>query len=168
MSAAIAGSTRKVTLAAGTVIFGAWMAVALGAGSARAIHVPYGITNVALTADGMEGMLVRARRENFNAPDFDVLSIYARVKADARSDVSLLLVPVWEGKNEAHELGTTEGADCKLTMFRFIAEPGHDLQLVLARRSFGSSYAETGEVTFTYFALKRNELSLPGRPRYYF
>jgi carbapenem resistance CarG-like protein len=168
MSVSIAGFKRKVMLAAGTLILGACMAIAAGAGKTTAIHVPYGITNLPLTGDGVEAMLVRARRESFNAHDFDVLSIYARVKTAPESDISLLLVPVWQGKNEAHELSTSEGADCKLKMFRVVAEPDHDLQLVVARRAFGNSYADEGEVTFTWFALKRNQESLPGRPRYYF
>ena len=132
------------------------------------VHMPYGITNATLTADGVPAVLVRGRRENANAHGFDVVSIFARAKPYQQGDVGFLLVPAWEGQKEIRELETSEGADCKLTTFRLFAEAGRDLQLVIARREFGTSFADTAAVTFTYFTLKRNTDAAPGWPPYYF
>ena len=135
----------------------------------RVVHVRYGINKVQLTADGLRGMLVRARRDNGNAHGFDVLSIYALASSKENPEANLLAVPVWgTGGEERMELTAGGGADCKLNDFRFIMESGKDLQLIAAEREFGSSFADDGFVTFTYFQLERNEDAEIGRPLYYF
>jgi hypothetical protein len=105
---------------------------------------------------------------NFNSHGFDVVSIYALTKPDAPSEAGFLIVPMWEGNEERLELTSSEGADCKLTGFRFIGGAGRDLQIVVAQREPGESYADAAGVTFTYFTLKRNSLAEPGWPLYYF
>jgi hypothetical protein len=168
---------RKHLMAAKAVLV--MVAVAIVSGSASSaddtgdrhysvIHIPYGITDVQLTADGLRGVLVRAWRDNFNAHGFDVLSIYARPTSAEDASPNFLLVPVWEGDKERLELTSAGGADCRLTDFRFISTLGSDLQLVTAQREFGTSYADPAAVTFTYFTLKRNSSFEVGRPMYYF
>jgi hypothetical protein len=135
----------------------------------RVVHVGYGINQVQLTGDGVRGMLVRARRDNGNAHGFDSLAIYALASSKEHPEVNFLAVPVWgtDGK-ERIELTAGGGADCKLNDFRFVAQPGMDLQLIVAERDFGSSFADNELVTFTYFQLERNETVEMGRPLYYF
>jgi hypothetical protein len=135
----------------------------------RVVHVHYGINKVQLTADGLRGMLVRARRDNGNAHGFDVLSIYALASSKEDPEANLLAVPVWgsDGK-ERLELTAGGGADCKLHDFRFTVGSEKDLQLITAEREYGSSFVDDGFVTFTYFQLARNENVEIGRPLYYF
>jgi len=162
----------RVQLVLGTLAIAGLCAVGLAFGAGRLqpdIHIPYGITDTQLTADGVHGVLVRARRENFNAHGFDVLSIYARTKSNAEPDAAFLIVPVWEGETERLELTSGGGADCKLSGFRVIGVgAGRDVQIVAAKREFGTSYADVADVTFTYFTLKRNSDGEAGRPPYYF
>jgi hypothetical protein len=138
-------------------------------GKVRVVHVGYGINQIQLTADGLRGMLIRARRDNGNAHGFDTLSIYALASSKENPEANLLAVPAWgtDGK-ERMELTVGDGADCKLNDFRFVEEPGKDLQLIAAEREFGSSFADDELVTFTYFRLRRNENAEIGRPLYYF
>ena len=152
---------RSIAIAA-LFAFATCTAHAADAGKRSEIRAPYGITDVPLTQGGVQATLVRARRENFNAHSFDVLSIYVRAAS------GLELVPLWDDDEELHELETVEGADCKLKTFHFFSEPGKDLQLVIARRPLGESYADAADVTFIYFTLKRNTEAVPGWPRYYF
>lgn len=128
--------------------------------------VPYGLSHVPLTHDGVRALLVRARLDNVNAHGFDVLSIYALVNGSAKRS-PFLLVSVWDQDKERLELTAGGGADCLLHGFRLLGGPGRDLQLVLAQRDFGRSYADEGDVTFTRYVLKHNT-SEPGRPDYYF
>jgi hypothetical protein len=166
---------RRVTgfLAVCLMVISGILIRSAGAADSRAavqvVHVPYGINKVQLTADGVRGMLVRAQRDNGNAHGFDVLSIYALASSKENPEADLLAVPAWgaDGKERA-QLITSGGADCKLNDFRFLLEPGKDLQLITAEREYGSSFVDDEFVTFTYFRLERNETVEMGRPRYYF
>lgn len=131
------------------------------------IAVPYGLTRVPLTRDGVPALLVRARRDNFNAHGFDVLSIYALTKGHSGKRPPLLLVSVWDKDKERLAVTAGGGADCLLHGFRLLGGPGRDLELVLAQRDFGRSYTDAGEVTFTRYVLRHNTGEI-GRPDYYF
>jgi hypothetical protein len=131
------------------------------------ITVPYGLSRVPLTHDGVRALLVRARRDNFNAHGFDVLSIYAISSAHAEAQSTFLLVSVWDKDKERLEVTAGGEAKCRLHGFRLLGGTGLDLQLVLAQREFGRSYADEAEVTFTRYALKHNTAQA-GRPAYYF
>jgi hypothetical protein len=132
------------------------------------IAVPYGLTRVPLTQDGVRALLVRARRDDVDHHGFDVLSIYALLPGNG-DGAPFLLVSVWDKDKERLEVTSGGGAGCTLHGFRLLGGAGQDLQLLLAQRDFGRSYADEAEVTFTRYALKRGtSRSSPGHPAYYF
>lgn len=142
---------------------------AAAATTARVVVIANGVHS--LNLDGQPIMTVRARRENYNAHGFDVLSFYA-VKRGRPSD-ALQLVPIFgaeQGQDkERYELTIGGGADCLLNDFRLVPGSGRQAaRLVVAEREFGASYAAPGIVHFTYYELTRNRDELPGRPPLYF
>lgn len=131
------------------------------------LPVPYGLSRVPLTHDGVRALLVRARRDNFKAHGFDVLTIYALSSPPTQKASPFLVVSVWDKDKEHLEVTAGGGAHCLLHDFRLVGGPGQDLQLVIAQRDFGRSYADQGQVTFTRYELRHNTRE-PGRPAYYF
>jgi hypothetical protein len=135
----------------------------------ESVSLSYGMNRIRLTASGIPGLLVRARRDNGNAHGFDVLTIYALATSKEKPQANFLIVPVWgPGGKEQFELLQGGGADCKLRSYRFVTRHGGDTELITAEREYGTSYTDEGTVTFTYYQLKQNPDVQMGRPLYYF
>jgi hypothetical protein len=132
------------------------------------LSLSYGVNKAPLTSDGLNGVVVLGRRDEFDAHGFDVLTIYVEPKGRAVSGADFLIVPIFNKDQERLELRPSAGAGCRLFDFRLIREPGSDAQLITAQRAFGQSPADSAQVTFQYYALKRNADGQPDRPRYYF
>lgn len=116
-------------------------------------------------------LAVRARRENYNAHGFDVVTFYFVRKG--RSGDELNLVPIfgdWQDKDKERDAVTVGGgADCLLHDFRLIQAAGkRPARLIVAERDFGDSYVAPGTVHFTYYELAENAEETPGRPPLYF
>ena len=139
------------------------------AGGPGVVPVPKGVNRLSL--GGQAILTVRARRENYNAHSFDVLSFYT-VKPGQPGD-ELNLVPIFgaeHGKDiERHDITVSGGADCLLRDFRLLQASGRQpARLVVAERDVGASYVTPGTVHFTYYELTRNTDEVPGRPSLYF
>jgi hypothetical protein len=124
-----------------------------------------------LNLDGHAVLALRARRDNYNAHSFDVLSFYT-VKT-GQSGEELKLVPLFgseQGKEkERFEITVGGGADCLLQDFRLVQATGRQaVRLIVAERDFGASYIAPGIVHFTYYELRQNADQVPGRPSLYF
>ena len=129
----------------------------------------YGVTQLDLTGRGLPGMAVLAKRDNFNAHGFDVLTLYVKVSLETGDPTIWRLVPVFEKDSEQLTQHASGGADCLLHDFRLFTAPGERvLQLVVADREMGDSYANTEGVNFKFYELKQNTEGVPGRPLYYF
>lgn len=116
-------------------------------------------------------LAVRARRENYNAHSFDVVSFYFVDKRQAGGELNL--IPLFgsdqDKEKERDEITVGGGADCLLRDFRVMQAAGkRPAQLIVAERDFGSSYIARGTVHFTYYELTQNADELPGRPPLYF
>jgi hypothetical protein len=121
-----------------------------------------GLNRVDFTGDGKADLVVIAHRENFNAHGFDVVSFHA-------NDGGLLQVPLFDGDDEAQFATISGGADCVLHDLRLLpGKRGEPATLVRADRVLGDSYAADAEVTFTWYALRRNVDSDVGYPEYRF
>ncbi len=132
------------------------------------LPLSYGVNKASLTSDGLIGVVVLGRRDDFNAHGFDVLTIYVEPKGGGESGADFLIVPIFDKDQERLELRPSAGADCRLFDFRLLREPGSDAQLITAQRAFGQSFADSAQVTFQYYALKRDGDGQQGRPLYYF
>ncbi len=159
---------RSITLALCAL---AGHALAMAAPALQAIPLPNGPTPVDFTGKGMKGLAMLAHRENFNAHSFEVLTLYFSVKDGSGSKAAehLEILPVFDGNDEKLTLTAGGGADCMLHDFRLVRHSGRKaVELVVARREPGSSFADSAPVEFRHYALKTNEEADPGRPSYYF
>lgn len=154
-----------------------------GAGPAAAaqpaptvVPVDGGMTPLRLNDENIdkdkEVVALRARRDNFNAHGFDVVSFYlvGKHRAGKREfDIIPIFSEGRKGRDERRDITVGGGADGNLDDFRVLAAQGKQpARLVLAHRDFGDSYADPGIVHFTYYELTRNEMETPGEPGLYF
>jgi hypothetical protein len=134
-----------------------------------------GLNAIDLLGDGHRGQVVVNRRENFNAHGYStaMFQLHAFTRpADTTSAVAWQVVPFFGPDHpvDGSELfRTTEGADCVLSDLRvFRRGRGRSVEIVLAHRAFGTSYADSTTVRFEFYVLRTNDEGAPGVPAYYF
>jgi len=137
-------------------------------GKRVATRIAYGINKIDLTGDGVPGMAVFARRENFNAHGFDVLTMYLNTSARYNNSPAWQIVPVLDGSTEKLEISVSGGADCLIHDFRLSSSSQGRAQLVTADRDIGDNYGSSSAVTFQFYELRNNDEGIPGWPLYYF
>jgi len=136
---------------------------------ASVVQLSDGVTYADFSGDGQKGLIIKARRENFNAHGFDVISFYIQSPPIDGGTSVWNIVPVFTGNKEMLELTVSGGADCVLHDFRLIkSEPGKASRLIIANRKIRESYFEESSVTFEYYTLNKNSEGAVGAPRYYF
>ena len=116
-------------------------------------------------------LAVRARRENYNAHSFDLVSFYFVDKRQAGGELNLMpfFGSAQDKEKERDGITVGGGADCLLRDFRVVQAAGkRPAQLIVAERDFGSSYIARETVRFTYYELTQNADGLPGWPPLYF
>jgi hypothetical protein len=139
------------------------------AAPASVVQLSDGVTHADISGDGQKGMIVKARRENFNAHGFDVISFYIQSPLTDGGTSVWNIVPVFTGNKEMFEVTVSGGADCVLHDFRLVkSEPGNGVRLIIANREIRESYFEESSVTFEYYTLNKNNEGEVGVPRYYF
>ena len=128
------------------------------------VPIVNGMNKVAL--DGVNMIVLRAYRENFNAHSFDVVTFYAESRVDNKQHLDV--VPIFNKRGndtELHEITTGGGADCNLADFRLVKGSGKQpARLIVANRDFGESYADDATVHFVVYELKRNPDGDEGAP----
>ena len=130
--------------------------------AAQPLPLRNGLNRVDFTGDGRTDLVIIARRENGNAHGFDVVSFHVE-------DGDLLQVPLFDGDREAQFATVHGGADCVLHDLRLLpGATGEPATLIRADRALGESYADAAEVTFTWYALRRNVDGEVGRPAWWF
>lgn len=133
------------------------------------ISLHYGNNLVNLGSAEETGMVMLARRENFNAHGFDVLTLYLKPTQTNSDAEDWQLVSIFDDEKEALTLTAGGGADCTIHDFRLVREDAKgSARLIVAEREFGSTYADIAPVRFKFYTLRRNGSAEVGRPRYYF
>jgi hypothetical protein len=131
------------------------------------VKLDYGENRVDFNNDGVPDLVVVGHRENFNAHDFDVISLSANEPRDQHR--RLAIVPIFDQDKEDVTLAVAGGADCRLHDLRLLRpKRGSQSLLIVADRKFSDSFSEDNTVTFSYFKLERNSTGLVGRPYLYF
>lgn len=131
-----------------------------------------GINSIDLNGDGVQDMVIKSRRENYNAHGKSIYHFFVELKSSDGATEKWNLVPFTEGSpKERHGLGTHEGADCVLGEIRLVRDTGRlefPLIVIYADRKLGESYVATETVTFSVYELKHNHEGIPGWPTFYF
>ena len=131
-----------------------------------------GINKVAFGKGAIEGMVMLAHCENFNAHSFEMATFYLRTAAVESDPKAWQLLPfeiktedgVWE-----NSLQVWGGADCQLHTFRLLrGRKDKAVYVLVADRPLGESFADPGLVKFTWLKLTWNADGLPGEPTAYF
>ena len=139
------------------------------AGSAKSLHsLKNGINRIDLNADARKDIIVRAKRENYNAHSYHILTFYSR-----NGDDRLTVIPV-EKPDDSDDgyidmLTTHHGADCTIRDFALINGDFEGApRLIRAERPLDNGYAAKAQVRFTIYALVRNKQNVAGTPDRYF
>jgi hypothetical protein len=131
------------------------------------VKLHYGENRVDFNNDGVEDLIVLAKRENFNAHGFDVVSFYANESQSSKEPLGV--VSIFDQNKENLTLEVSGGADCVLHDFRLLkSKHGKGALLIVADRIMSDSYFENNSVSFKYFRLEANPEGVVGRPSLYF
>ncbi|MBG6081875.1 hypothetical protein [Rubrivivax gelatinosus] len=128
----------------------------------------YGANTIAWPGAPGPAIAFLARRDNFNAHGFDVLTFYVEDTKGGEGDAAWHVMPFYDGLKEALELHASGGADCLLHDFRVIAEGASGLRVVVAERAPGPDFVTPGQVSFRFYALRHNTEQYAGWPPHYF
>jgi len=138
----------------------------------RPVELRNGPNAVDLLGDGTPAEVFIAWRGNYNAHGHSAAAFYVRTASDLDDSVrDWQIVPAFgpqDGESGRELLGTTEGADCTLGDLRVIQHRGAPVDLIVARRDLGRSYADSAATHFDYYKLTRNVEGAVGWPPYYF
>ena len=125
-----------------------------------------GLNYIDFTGDNVNDLVVVGHRENFNAHSFEVVTFFTNETVVRDKPKTWQIVPMFRGDGkELLQIMVSGGADCVLRDFRLLPR---SRTLILAERDLGSSFADTGLVTFTTFRLAENKDAEPGRPVFSF
>ena len=126
-----------------------------------------------LLGDGTPAQVFVAWRGNYNAHGFSTVAVYLRARSDlSDTTAEWQIVPRFGGPHvgvAGREIFTTaEGADCTLGDLRIVQHRGGSAELIIARRDFGDSFADSAAIHFDYYKVGRNTDESPGAPPYFF
>jgi hypothetical protein len=145
----------------------------LAASSAAAV-VPLanGTNAIDLLGDGTKAQVVVAWRGNYNGHGSSTAAFYLFAKSDRSDAKEWQIVPFFGGPDDGDKgsetFQTGEGADCILGDLRVIRHQHAPVEIVIASRELGESFADPAAVKFLYYRLARNTGEVPGWPPYYF
>jgi hypothetical protein len=134
----------------------------------RVVKLRNGLNAVDLDGDKHSDLVVMAHRENYNAHSYDLFTFYVDNPADRDHPLNLVVFTDSSGVQNAESFGTSNGADCVVADLRLLQpRTGPDL-LVVGRRDFGESYADSMPVTFIVYSLAISDEGVFGIPPYQF
>lgn len=136
------------------------------------IEIENGTTAVDLLGDATKAQVVVGWRGNYNAHGYSTAAFLVFTKGDiaAAGDV-WQIIPFFGGEHDAASgeeiFRTTEGADCTLRDLRVLRHAGASVEVVIANRAPGLSFADSAAVQFDYYTLLRGDGSA-GTPPFRF
>ena len=132
-----------------------------------------GQNSIALLGDTTPGQVSVSWRGNYNAHGFSVVIFSILNPSDLGDSVSIWQdVPFFGGPHDGDSgreiFRTSEGADCTLGDLRVIRHARAPVEVVIASRSLGQSFADTAAVRFDYYRVAHNRDGAAGWPPTYF
>ncbi len=137
------------------------------------IQLVNGPNQVDLNGDGKNDLIFVAWRGNYNAHGYSLFTFYMHFPDENQPEMQWHLVPFVDEKGVPKEdaVSTEEGADCFLQDIRVLRSPfqkNMPVIVIVGKRDFGKSYADSALVKFVVFELKHNGEGIPGEPPFYF
>ena len=128
----------------------------------RITSIDDGITRIDLNGDTKEDIIISSYVDISSPHNFKSYIFFILEHSGEREVWQRI---VWEKKDILQmNFNILEGADCILRDFRLIqfSRRIQPIELVMAEREFGQSYADEMPVKFTYFRLFKNKDHFPG------
>jgi len=133
----------------------------------KVVRLTNGSNVVDLDGDKRPDLIVMAWLENNNAHGYNLFTFYIQNQANTQHPLNLVVFADSSGV-ASDGFRTSQGADCVLSDLRLLQpRMGPDL-LVIGRRDFGESYADSLPVTFTVYRLGIQDEGIPGVPPFQF
>lgn len=131
-----------------------------------------GMNTIALLGHSTPGEVVVSWRGNYNGHGFSVVEFAIRGPSDLGDRALWQDVPFFggpfDGDSGREVYHTSEGADCTLGDIRVIRHSRQPVDVVIASRELGASFADPATVRFDYYRLVRNAGGVVGWPPTYF
>jgi hypothetical protein len=173
-------TTSLICIAGALAIAAACEQAVPAANTSRAAQVadgPMALRNgeyhVALLGDTTPGLITVTWRGNYNAHGFSVVTFAVRSLSDLGDSI-----PIWQnvpffggphdGDSGREDFLTSEGADCTLGDLRVVRHEHAPVEIVIASREIGRSFADAAPVRFDYYEVAHNRDGVPGWPPTYF
>jgi len=132
------------------------------------VRLTNGSNVVDLDGDKRTDLVVVAWLENNNAHSYDLFTFYIQNPAVREHQKSVVVFSDSAGRQSSDVFRTVPGADCVLTDLRVLKpRVGPDL-VVVGRREFGQSFADSQPVTFTVYRLRIYDEAVAGLPPFQF
>ena len=131
-----------------------------------------GLNDVDLLGDRTPGRVLVTWRGNYNGHGYSVVTFTVRTVSDLGDSGTIWqTIPFFGGPRDG-ETGreiyrTSEGADCTLGDIRVVRHPGRPVDVIIASRALGASFADTASVHFDYYRVARNADAVVGWPPIY-
>lgn len=121
-----------------------------------------GINYIDLNGDSINDMVISGYRNNITAHSFSYYTFYIYQKNLTEDSLQWAIVEI--NGQEKYNISSNQGAEEIITDIAFVKNNIGKYELVKADRDFGKSFADSGKVKFSYYALKYD--SLENRYRY--
>ncbi len=130
--------------------------------TAQILFLKNGINYIDLNGDSINDMVISGYRNNITAHSFSYYTFYIYQKNLSEDSLQWAIVEINE--QEKYHISSNQGAEEIITDIAFVKNSIGKYELVKADRDFGNSFADSGKVKFSYYALKYD--SLESRYRY--
>ncbi|MBI5848636.1 MAG: hypothetical protein HZB31_11960 [Nitrospirae bacterium] len=139
----------------------------------QVLQLVNGPNQVDLNGDGKKDIVFLSWRENYNAHGFSLFTFYIDYPNDLEPEKHWHLVtfPDEKGLPLKNGVATMEGADCFLQDIRVLRSASQKkmpIVLIMGKREFGESYADSESVEFIVYDLKHNKEGGLGEPTFHF
>ncbi len=142
---------------------------AAGSAARRVVSLKNGANVVDLLGDGTKAQVFVGWRENYNAHGFSTVAFYVFATSGIGDTAGVWqVVPFYGGARGGDVYRTSEGADCTLSDLRVLRRKHAPIEIIIATRRLGESFADSAAVRFDYYQVARNADGVPGWPPYYF
>ena len=115
-----------------------------------------GINYIDLNGDNINDMVISGYRNNSTAHSFSYYTFYIFQKDSSENNLPWAIVEM--NGQEKYNISTYQGADGILSDIAFVKNNIGKYQLVKADRDFGTSFADSARVKFSYYSLKYDSL----------